>query len=125
MSMLVGDESLQFRFVNNRTNPVTVPDGISYNNETKQLTAPQGIIQHLTLGISSLSASHKTSEYKFWTVSAYSSAFLDNPTKRYYLYIKANRNTQAAEFILSETPRKMEAEANFYYFLVGVLHSES
>lgn len=124
MSMLVGDESLQFRFVNNRTNPVTVPDGISYNNETKQLTAPQGIIQHLTLGISSLSASHKTSEYKFWTVSAYSSAFLDNPTKRYYLYIKANRNTQAAEFILSETPRKMEAEANFYYFLVGVLNSE-
>lgn len=124
MSMLVGDESLQFRFVNNRTNPVTIPDGISYNNETKQLTAPQGIIQHLTLGISSLSASHKTSEYKFWTVSAYSSAFLDNPTKRYYLYIKANRNTQAAEFILSETPRKMEAEANFYYFLVGVLNSE-
>ena len=124
MSMLVGDESLQFRFVNNRTNPVTVPAGISYNNETKQLTAPQGIIQHLTLGISSLSASHKTSEYKFWTVSAYSSAFLDNPTKRYYLYIKANRNTQAAEFILSETPRKMEAEANFYYFLVGVLNSE-
>lgn len=124
MSMLVGDESLQFRFVNSQSNPETVPDGIEYNNETKQLTAPQGIIQHLTLGISSLSSSHKTSEYKFWTVAAYSSAFLDNPTKRYYLYIKANRNTQAAEFILSETPRKMESEANFYYFLVGVLNSE-
>lgn len=124
MSMLVGDESLQFRFVNSQSNPSTVADGIAYNNEMKQLTAPSRIIQHLTLGISSLSSSHKTSEYKFWTVSAYSSSYLDDPTKKYYLYIKANRNSQAAEYILSETAKKMEAEANYYYFLVGVLNSE-
>lgn len=124
MSMLVGDESLQFRFVNSQSNPVTVSDGIEYNNETKQLTAPSGIIQHLTLGISSLSSSHKTSEYKFWTVSSYSSSYLDDPTKKYYLYIRARRTASTAEFILSETPRKMEAEANYYYFLVGVLNSE-
>lgn len=124
MSMLVGDESLQFRFVNSQSNPVTVSDGIEYNNETKQLTAPPGIIQHLTLGISSLSSSHKTSEYKFWTVSSYSSSYLDDPTKKYYLYIRARRTAFTAEFILSETPRKMEAEANYYYFLVGVLNSE-
>lgn len=124
MSMLVGDESLQFRFVNSQSNPVTVSDGIEYNNETKQLTTPSGIIQHLTLGISSLSSSHKTSEYKFWTVSSYSSSYLDDPTKKYYLYIRARRTASTAEFILSETPRKMEAEANYYYFLVGVLNSE-
>ena len=124
MSMLVGDESLQFRFVNSQSNPSTVADGIAYNNEMKQLTATSRIIQHLTLGISSLSSSHKTSEYKFWTVSAYSSSYLDDPTKKYYLYIKANRNSQAAEYILSETAKKMEAEANYYYFLVGVLNSE-
>lgn len=124
MSMLVGDESLQFRFVNSQSNPVTVSDGIEYNNETKQLTAPSGIIQHLTLGISSLSSSHKTSEYKFWTVSSYPSSYLDDPTKKYYLYIRARRTASTAEFILSETPRKMEAEANYYYFLVGVLNSE-
>lgn len=124
MSMLVGDKSLQFRFVNSQSNPVTVSDGIEYNNETKQLTAPSGIIQHLTLGISSLSSSHKTSEYKFWTVSSYSSSYLDDPTKKYYLYIRARRTASTAEFILSETPRKMEAEANYYYFLVGVLNSE-
>lgn len=124
MSMLVGDESLQFRFVNSQSNPVTVSDGIEYNNETKQLTAPSGIIQHLTLGISSLSSSHKTSEYKFWTVSSYSSSYLDDPTKKYYLYIRARRTASTAEFILSETPRKMETEANYYYFLVGVLNSE-
>lgn len=124
MAMLVGDESLQFRFVNSQTNPVTVPDGIEYNNEKKQLIAPSGTIQHLTLGISSISSEHKASEYKFWTVRAYSSSYLDNPSKKYYLYIKASRSNSSAEFILSETAKKMEAEANFYYFLVGVLNSE-
>lgn len=124
MSMLVGDESLQFRFVNNTETPSTVPDGIEYNNTTRQLTAPAGIIQHLTLGISSLSSEHKASEYKFWNVQAYSSSYLDDGSKRYYLYIKANRTTQTAEFILSETARKMESESAVYYFLVGVLNSE-
>lgn len=124
MSMLVGDESLQFRFVNNTTSPSTVSDGIEYNNATRQLTAPAGIIQHLTLGISSLSSEHQVSEYRFWNVQAYSSSYLDDGSKRYYLYIKANRTTQAAEFILSETARKMESESAVYYFLVGVLNSE-
>lgn len=124
MSMLVGDESLQFRFVNNTTSPSAVSDGIEYNNTTRQLTAPTGIIQHLTLGISSLSSEHKVSEYKFWRVQAYSSSYLDDGAKKYYLYIKANRTSQAAEFILSENARKMESEAGVYYFLVGVLNSE-
>lgn len=124
MSLLVGDESLQFRFVDNMTNPSTVSDGIGYDNGTKQLTAPSGIIQHLTLGISSLSSEHKVSEYKFWRVQAYESSYLDDGSKRYYLYVKANRNTQSAEFILSETARKMESETSVYYFLVGVLNSE-
>ncbi len=124
MAMLVGDESLQFRFVNSQTNPVTVPDGIEYNNEKKQLIAPSGTIQHLTLGISSISSEHKANEYKFWAVRAYSSSYLDNPSKKYYLYIKANRSNSSAEFILSETAKKIETEANFYYFLVGVLNSE-
>lgn len=124
MSLLVGDESLQFRFVNNTTSPSTVSDGIEYSNATRQLTAPAGIIQHLTLGISSLSSEHKTAEYKFWNIQAYTSSYLDDGSKKYYLYIKANRNSQAAEFILSETAHKMESEAGFYYFLVGVLNSE-
>jgi hypothetical protein len=124
MSMLVGDKSLQFRFVNNTTSPSAVSDGIEYNNETRQLTAPAGIIQHMTLGIASLSSQHQANEYKFWGVQAYTSSYLDDGSKKYYLYIKANRNTQAAEFILSETARKMESEAGVYYFLVGVLNSE-
>lgn len=124
MSMLVGDESLQFRFVSSMTTPVAVPDGIRYNSDTKTLTATAGIIQHFTIGISSVSSSHKASEYKFWSVSEYSSPYLDDASKKYYLYIKANRSTTAAEFTLSETAKKMESEENYYYFLVGILNSE-
>ncbi len=124
MAMLVGDESLQFRFVNSRTAPQPVSHSVVYDNTTKQLTAAAGLLQHLTLGINSISASHTASEYKFWDVSAYTSARLDDGDKRYYLYVRANRTTSAAEFILSETAKKMEAETAYYYFLVGILNSE-
>lgn len=54
MQLLVGDESLQFRFVNSKTNPVQVSHNITFNTSTKILNAPAGkILQHLTLGISS------------------------------------------------------------------------
>ena len=33
MSMLVGDESLQYRFVDSNTNPTTVPCNIAYNQK--------------------------------------------------------------------------------------------
>lgn len=124
MSMLVGDESLQFRFVNSKTEPNTVPHLITYDNALQQLTAAAGIMQHLTLGINTLSSSHKASEYRFWDVSAYTSARLENPNVGYYLYIKASRTSQAAEFILSETAKKMDGDAAVYYFLVGVLNRE-
>lgn len=124
MAMLVGDESLQFRFVNNTTNPSAVSHNIVYDNGTKQLTAPAGIIQHLTLGINSISASHAASEYKYWSVSAYTSARLDDEEKRYYLYIKASKAAQTGEFILSENAIRMEGVSGYYHFLVGILNSE-
>lgn len=124
MSMLVGDESLQFRFVNNTTNPSAVQHSVTYDNSTKQLIAEAGIMQHLTLGIKSLSSSHEVSEYKFWAVSEFTSAALLDGSKGYYLYIRANRNDQNAVFYLSETAIEMEAETAYYYFLVGILNSE-
>lgn len=48
MLLLVGDESLQFRFVNSKTNPVRVPHAITYSNESKRLHADAGILQHMT-----------------------------------------------------------------------------
>lgn len=68
MSLLVGDESLQFRFVNNKTNPTQVEYLVTYDSKKKVLSAPGGILQHMTIGIDTLSSGHKASEYKFWDI---------------------------------------------------------
>jgi hypothetical protein len=124
MSLLVGDESLQYRFVNNKTNPQVVPYSIAYDATTKQLKCPTGIIQHMTLGIKDISSAHKATDYNFWNLPAFMSARLDDPTKKYYLYIRASATSQSAEFRLSETGIEMNAEAGYYHFLAGMLNSE-
>ena len=124
MQLLVGDESLQFRFVNSKTNPVQVAHNITFNTSTKILNAPAGILQHLTLGISSLSSSHKADEYKYWDMANYDSPVLIDPDKKYYLYAKVGKENQAGTFLLSETAIKMEQIAGYYHLLTGVLNSE-
>ena len=124
MQLLVGDESLQFRFVNSKTNPVQESHNITFNTSTKILNAPAGIIQHLTLGISSLSSSHKADEYKYWDMAEYNSPALIDPEKKYYLYAKVGKENQAGTFLLSETAIKMELITGYYHLLTGVLNSE-
>ncbi len=124
MQLLVGDESLRFRFVNSKTNPVQVSHNITYNASTRILNAPAGILQHLTLGISSLSSSHKADEYKYWDMAEYNSPALIDPEKKYYLYAKVGKENQAGTFLLSETAIKMEQITGYYHLLTGVLNSE-
>lgn len=124
MQLLVGDESLQFRFVNSKTNPAQVSHNITYNASTRILNAPAGIIQHLTLGISTLSSSHKADEYKYWDLVEYNSPALTDLEKKYYLYAVCSKENQTGTFLLSETAIKMEGIAGYYHFLVGVLNSE-
>lgn len=125
MSMLVGDESLQFRFVDRKTDPISeVPPYITYSQENKQMTIPAGILQHMTLGIDQVKATHSPSEYKFWDVAAFTSGRLIDPTKKYYLYVRANRANSNAVFLLSETAHKIDEGNQYYWMLVGVLNSE-
>ena len=124
MQLLVGDESLQFRFVNSKTNPAQISHNITYNANTRILNAPAGILQHMTLGISALSSSHKPNEYKYWDMANYDSPVLIDPTKKFYLYVKCSNENQTGTFLLSETAIKMEGIAGYYHFLVGVLNSE-
>jgi len=124
MSLLVGDESLQFRFVNSKTNPVQVSHNITYNAETKQLNVPSGIIQHLTLGINTISSEHSVSEYKFWDMAAYVSPVLSEASDAYYLYAKVSKSNQTGTFLLSKSAVAMEAVSGYYHLLVGILNSE-
>lgn len=126
MMMLVGDESLQFRFVTSKTNLTAINDGITYDNAAKQLHIPHGFIQHMTLGIATISSSHADSEYKVWEMNEYLSPYLDNGEKKYYLYAKVSRTdtTAKGDFLLSDRAIKMNDIAGCYYLLVGILNSE-
>lgn len=123
MAMLVGDESLQFRFVNSKTNPSEIIPDFKYNQQAKVFTVPAGILQHMTLGVSKLSSSHAASEYKYWNMSAYVSPPLDE-TDAMYLYAKCSKSGTTGTFILSKTPYKMDPGDGYYYFLTGALSSE-
>lgn len=126
MMMLVGDESLQFRFVASKTDLTAVGDGITYDNTAKQLHIPHGFIQHMTLGIGTISSSHADSEYKVWEMNEYLLPYLDNGAKKYYLYAKVSRTdtTVKGDFLLSDRAIKMTDVAGYYHLLVGILNSE-
>ena len=126
MQMLVGDESLQFRFIQSRTSQTSVNLNITYNYETKRLNCPHGFLQHLTLGINTLAPSHKPNEYLVWEMNAYQSPQLTDGAKLYYLYARVHRTNTAlvGSFLLSPTAIGMKQEANYYHLLVGVLNSE-
>ena len=124
MQLLVGDESLQFRFVMSKANPVQVSHNITYDETTRVLHVPGGLIQHMTLDIKILSSSHKTNEYKFWQMEEYNSASLVDEGAKYYLYAKVSKTEEAGTFLLSETAIKMEQISGYYHLLVGILNSE-
>lgn len=124
MQMLVGDESLQFRFVSSKTNPTQVSHTINYDQETKTLKAAAGLIQHLTLGVSSLSSSHKPEEYLYWNVEEFESARLEDGSKKYYLYAKVSKTADKGVFFLSESAKTLNGVDGHYCLLVGVLNSE-
>ncbi len=122
MSLLVGDESLQFRFVNSKTAPVTVMPDFRYDDNTGVFTAPALILQHMTLGISDIKESHKPSEYQYWDMGAYTSPYLGDYGKL-YLYAKCGKSGGKGTFEMFGSPHKFE-EDGYYYFLTGLLGSQ-
>ncbi|WP_314150753.1 hypothetical protein [Capnocytophaga granulosa] len=124
MMALVGNKSGQFAFVANKTNPITVPHTLYFDRNNKQINAGSGWIKHYTLGTTDIKPSHSAADYKYWYVSQFVSGRLDDKAKSYYLYIKANKAIETAEFVLSETKIDMEQEAGFYHFLYATVNSE-
>jgi len=124
MMALVGNKSGQFAFVANKTNPITVPHTLYFDKNNKQINAGSGWIKHYTLGTTDIKPSHSAADYKYWYVSQFVSGRLDDKAKSYYLYIRANKAIETAEFVLSETKIGMEQEAGFYHFLYATVNSE-
>lgn len=126
MAMLVGDESLQFQFVQSKNSAnIDTSFQVTYDAANKQLSVPHSFLRHMTLGIDAIKSSHSIDEYKTWEMTAYVSARLEDGSKKYYLYAKVDTAAaQNGEFLLSETPIDMERVSGYYHLLVGVLNSE-
>lgn len=125
MQALVGDESLQFRFVRNKTNPQE--DNyfyLDFANGKLNVGSYYGacILQHMTLGIDTLKASHDVSEYRFWDIANEELTLVSG--KSYYLYARVLREGTTGWFIASETPQSMSTGSTYYYFLVAIINKD-
>lgn len=126
MAMLIGDESLQFILCKNVLNPNQERYLITYDSSSKKLHCPSGWLKHLTLGIDSIKPSHSLAEYKFWQMTEFETQYLENPSTKYYLYAKVNKENRSEKgvFVISEDAIAMEEVSGYYHFLVGILNSE-
>lgn len=134
MQLVAGDESLQFRFVDSATNPKEATENFTFDSGTKTFSAKTavsgrdfGILQHMTLGITSLSPGHGASETKFWEIPDKDFPLADTTGQSYYLYAVCP-DTDAGtlgkgEFTLSKEPKPLKG-ADGYNLLVGILDSE-
>ena len=124
MSLLAGNENLQFKFVNSRTYPSVVEPNFVYNQTTRVFTAPKSILQHMTYGIKDVKKEHSANEYKFWDLPAFTSPYLGD-FGYMYLYAKCSKTGTTGEFKLTETPYKtMDPGDGYLYFMVGLLGSQ-
>lgn len=133
MQMLVGDEALQFRFVDSippadaTEHPAEEPFDVEWNKAEKIFKAPKSFIQHMTLGISGIKPGRAPEEYKYWEMESYESPPLLDPAQKYYLYARVPKllrpNLYKGTFRL-EVEAKPLSEVRFYNLLVGVLNSE-
>ena len=128
MSVLVGHESLQFRFVNRIPTAdgqavTEVDHAFTYDGQRRTLTPPAGILQHMTLGIDSLAPSHKVTEYKYWNMAAYTSPYLGDDAEAMYLYARCAKLGSSGSFLLSKEPMDLD-DGSYYNLLCGALSTE-
>jgi hypothetical protein len=124
MQLIAGSEQLQFRFVNNRTDPVEVRPTVVYDPSGNTLSVQGGIIQHMTLGIDAITGTHALSEYKFWNVDALTTEPLEED-KLYWLYARVPKTgTSNGTFVVTTDEMPFDTDPGYYNLLVGALNSE-
>jgi len=124
MMALVGNKSGQFVFVSSKANPITVPHTLYFDRNNKQINAGSSWIKHYALGTTDIKPNYSAADYKYWYAPAFVSGRLDDKAKTYYLYIKASKVVETAQFVLSETKIDIEQEAGYYHFLYATVNSE-
>lgn len=127
MMMLVGDERLQFAFVEEVGSDVRAERIDHFDSETKTFKFDQGVLKHYTLGINEI-RSRLDQKYRYWTMPELESAVLDDPAAEYYVYAFVDKEGDTGEFRLETEPIDLEIEGEEddgkYHLLMGLLLSE-
>lgn len=123
MMMLVGDESLQFMFVDSVGSSTQVAHSESYDAESKTFSCSAGVLKHMTLGINEI-RSGLDQNYMYWSMEAYESAMLADASAEYYVYAVVQRNGSSGVFRLETSPVGMYDIEGSYYLLLGLLLGE-
>lgn len=123
MALLVGDESLQYVFLNPSDPTQEMQLNVTYNQSTKRLSVPAAVLMHMTLGITTIMETHDETRPQ-WSMQELTSNVLTDGSKGYYLYAKCEIGSGSGEFVLSENAIGMEAVSGYYHFLVGILNTE-
>lgn len=124
MQLLLGDASLQYQFVESRTNPQPVNFQVTYNDGSKKLSAPAGTLQHLTMGIDLMSPSQEPSDYRFWDINALTQHDDLDVSASYYIYIKVSKNGPEGYIMPSKTALELDGNIDYYTLLYGTLSAE-
>lgn len=124
MMALIGNKSTQFDFVVSKDNSIKAPHTLYFDKNSKQINAGSGWLKHFTIGTTDINPNRNANSYKYWNIPAFVSGRLDDKSKTYYLYIKASKTDETAEFILSENKIDLEQEVGFYHFLYATVNSE-
>lgn len=127
MALMVGDESLQFRFTESRDSLVPLDDTpLIYDPIAKQLKARACALIHLTLGITDIVPKdvRKASDFRSWNMEEWPSQIFDDPQKAYYVYAKVEENGEDGTYVCVEKPIKMREVSGVFHLLVGILSAE-
>lgn len=103
--LAVGAKSTQFTLQNIVFQP-------NYNKNPNTLYVSGGLLYHYAI----------EDDVRVWVLTTATYTNL-TPSKAYFIYARCSRTAGNGTIILSEEARKVEAEADCYNFLVGVLNS--
>lgn len=132
MLVMLGDNSLQYRIVNNIVELVPLTNAITYDSASRHLNVAESAIVHYTLGINDIqpSSSRDVSQYLKWNMPAFTSGVLNDADVQYYLFARVPKDGTVGEYKLvsksqyDDNKISLESEEGYYNLLVGILNKE-
>ena len=106
IALSVGAKSMQFGL----TNTVLQPN---YNGNKNVIRVQGGVLTHYTID-------EETA--RSWVLANNTTTF-DQDSQAYYIYAKCQRSGNAGSIIFSSAQVKVEQDANYYHFWIGVVNS--